>query len=54
MGFGGTLRCMTDTIRRRQRRIDAAEIGLSALLFSVYASARGAAIALGAARALFP
>jgi hypothetical protein len=45
---------MTVTIRRRQRRIDAAEIGVSAFLFSIYASARGAAIAVGAARALLP
>ena len=45
---------MTVTIRRQKRRIDAGEIGLSAFLFSVYASARGAAIALGAARALLP
>jgi hypothetical protein len=45
---------MTVTIRRRQRRIDAGEIGLSALLLSVYASARAAAMALGAARALLP
>jgi hypothetical protein len=45
---------MTVTIRRRQRRIDAEEIGISALLLSVYASARGAAMALGAARALLP
>ena len=54
MRFRGTLGHMTVTIRRRQRRIDAGELGISALLFSVYASARGAAMALGAARALFP
>jgi hypothetical protein len=45
---------MTVTIRRRQRRIDAGELGISAVLLSVYASARGVAIALGAARALLP
>jgi hypothetical protein len=45
---------MTVTIRRRKRSIDAGEIGLSALLLSIYASARGTAIALGAARALLP
>jgi hypothetical protein len=45
---------MTLTIRRQQRHIDAGEIGISALLLSVYASARGAALALGAARALLP
>ena len=50
MHLGG----MTVTIRRKQRRIDAGEIGISALLFSVYASARGAAFALGAARAILP
>jgi hypothetical protein len=54
MGFRGTLGSMTVTIRRRQHRLDAAEIGVTALLFSVYAYARGAAIALGAARALLP
>jgi hypothetical protein len=51
--FGDTLRSMR-VMNRRRRRIDAAEIGVCALLFSVYASARGAAIAVAAARALFP
>ena len=50
----GTLGDMTVTIRRQKRRIDAGEIGISAVLFSVYASARGAAMAIGAARALLP
>jgi hypothetical protein len=45
---------MTVTIRRRTRRIDAGEIGISAVLLSIYASARGTAMALGAARSLLP
>jgi hypothetical protein len=37
-----------------RRRIDLGEFALTAALLSVFASARGTAIALGAARALLP
>jgi hypothetical protein len=44
---------VVDMINRR-RRMDLGEVALTAALLSVFASARGTALALGAARALLP
>jgi hypothetical protein len=41
-------------IRRRAGRIHVSEVGVTALLLGVYASARGTAGVLGAARRLLP
>jgi hypothetical protein len=40
--------------RSREGRLTLSELGVSALLLSVYASSKGAANALGAARRLLP
>jgi hypothetical protein len=45
---------VVDMINRRRRRMDLGEVALTAALLSVFASARGTALALGAARALLP